>query len=125
MKTWWIFQKDLREGIRNVQLLLALLLPIGLAVLYNVIYPDTTALPKVTVAYAVKGTTTLPRVLRIMTQRQANVQFQRLATAGAVRDRVAREKVDLGLVVPEAFDQHVANGTQPQLRVIVRNGAGA
>lgn len=122
MKTWWIFQKDVREGIRNTQMLLSLVVPIGLAVLYNAIYPDTTALPKVTVAYTVKGTSDLPRIIRIMTKQQADVTLKRQPTAGAVHDLVAREKADVGLVLPGGFDRAVAAGKQPPLRVIIRDG---
>lgn len=123
MKTWWIFQKDVREGIRNVQMLLALVVPIGLAVLYNAIYPDTTALPKVTVAYSMKGTSDLPRVIRAMTKQQADVTFKRQPTPRAVHDLVAREKADVGLVLTAGFDRALATGKQPQLRVIVQKGS--
>src|SRR6516225_4123379 len=59
-----IFGKDLQAGIRNAQILIALLVPLGLGLAYNAMLPDTTKLPAVSLVYSAPDTSRLPSALR-------------------------------------------------------------
>ena len=54
-----IYRKDLRDAIRDSRVLVAILVPIGIGILYNFMFQDTTPKPKATLAYYVPGSTQL------------------------------------------------------------------
>jgi hypothetical protein len=88
-------------------------------------FPDTTALPNVTVAYTTQTPSTLPAVVRSITHRTANVQFERQPNPRAVRDLIVKEKASVGLILPTKFDDRVKSGNSPRLLVIVASGTSA
>lgn len=118
-----IFRKDMQSSIRNAEILIALVVPLGLGLLYNTILPDTTKLPEVTLAYSAGDASRLPGSLSAVTSQTVRLKFMHLASATAVRRDVDREKAGVGLVIPAGFDRALRNGTAPQLRMIVRDGA--
>lgn len=118
-----IFNKDMQTGVRNAQILLALAVPLGLGLAYNVLLPDTTKLPTVSLVYSAPDTSRLPSALRTVTAQMVQLDITRLATPAAVRQQVDKEKAKVGLVIPPGFDQALRAGKSPQVTVVLRDGA--
>jgi ABC-type multidrug transport system permease subunit len=115
--------KDLKDAIRDGRILIALLTPLGLGLVYNVAMPEAQK-PAVTVAIATVDTTALPTALRTFVGSAANLKFNQVQSAAAVRTQVETKKADVGLVVPAGFDAAVTAGAAPTL-VVVRPAASA
>ena len=116
-KVLTILRKDLLDGARNSKILLALLLPLGLGILYNVVFTDTTR-QKATVAYAAAEPSTLPAILRTVAGPTVEITFTQVENAVDVRQLIAQKKANIGIVVPPGFDVAVQRGDTPQLQVI-------
>jgi ABC-2 type transport system permease protein len=118
-----IAAKDVLAAGRDGRMLVALLMPLGLGVLYNVITPDVKK-PTVTVAVASAGETQLPALLQQAGGSTVTVKLQSAADVAAVRSLVNNQKADVGLVVPAGFDSAVSAGEAPAL-TLVRPGGTA
>lgn len=113
-----IFRKDLGDALRDSRVLLAVLLPLGLGLLYNVMFQDTPAVPSVTVAYAAADATTLPQRLKAAIGPVAQVTVVRVSSASDVRQRLSAKQADVGLLVPTGFDAAMARGETPTVTVL-------
>lgn len=113
-----MFRKDLRDAIRDSRVLLAVLLPLGLGLLYNVIFQDTSTVPTVTVAYTAADATTLPARLKTTIGSAAQVTLVQATNAADVRQQLSAKKADIGLIVPSGFDTAVSHGQTPALTVL-------
>jgi ABC-2 type transport system permease protein len=118
-----IFSKDVQTSIRNAQILIALLVPVGLGLAHNTLLPDTTKLPAVSLVYSAPDTTRLPSALRAVTARAVRLDIKRLATPAEVRRQVDKEKATVGLVIPPGFDRALRSGGGPGVTVILRGGS--
>jgi ABC-type multidrug transport system permease subunit len=113
--------KDLKDALRDGRILIALLMPLGLGVIYNVAMPDAQK-PTVTVAIATPDATQLPTALRTIAGSSVNLKFNTFPSAAAVSAQVQAKKADVGLVVPAGFDAAVAAGSAPSLVVVRPTG---
>ncbi len=102
-----ILTKDLRDALRDSRVLVALLMPLGLGLLYSVAFGNETPKPKVKVAYVAARTTALPPAIRSAGQAAVKLTFVPAANDAAVHSLVAAKKADVGLIVPAGFDQAV------------------
>lgn len=109
--------KDLRDAIRDGRILMALLMPIGLGVIYNVVMPDAQK-PVVNVAIASPDATQLPSALRAIAGSTVDLRFRDVASATEVTAQVEAKKADVGLVLPAGFDAAVAAGSAPTLSLV-------
>jgi ABC-2 type transport system permease protein len=114
--------KDLRDAIRDGRILMALLMPIGLGVVYNVVMPDVQK-PVVTVAIASADATQLPAALRTIAGSTLDLRFNNVSSAAEVTAQVEAKKADVGLVLPAGFDAAVAAGSAPTLSVVQPPGS--
>jgi ABC-2 type transport system permease protein len=118
-----IYRKDLRDAIRDARVLMAVLTPLGLGLLYNVIFSDTSARTKTTVAYTMSGDSVLPETLRSDISPRIDISYRVVTDPADVRDLVEREVADVGLVIPAGFDEAVRHGGAPELTVILPESA--
>ncbi|MGZ5982632.1 MAG: ABC transporter permease, partial [Isosphaeraceae bacterium] len=110
--------KDLKDAIRDGRILMALLMPIGLGVAYNVVMPDAQK-PVVTVAIATEDATRLPEALRAVSgSTTVDLRFHNVSSAAEVTAQVEAKKADVGIVLPAGFDASVAAGSAPSLSVV-------
>jgi ABC-2 type transport system permease protein len=109
--------KDLKDAVRDGRILMALLMPLGLGIIYNVAMPGVQK-PTITVAIASGEATALPDALRAISGSTVNLKFNTLPSGTAVKAQVEAKKADVGLVVPAGFDAAVAAGTAPTLVVV-------
>lgn len=109
--------KDLKDAVRDGRILIALLMPLGLGLIYNVAMPEVQK-AAVTVAIASVDTTSLPTALRAVAGSAVELKFNNVQSAAAVRTDVETKKADIGLVVPAGFDLAVAAGSAPTLVVV-------
>lgn len=114
-----IFRKDMRDAVRDTRVLTALLMPLLLGLLYSFMVGDTTSIEKVKVGVYSPGTTQLTRLIAADTPSSVQLTVVTLPSAAAVRDRVKREKVDVGLVLSPGFDAAVRAGHSPGLAVLL------
>jgi len=114
--------KDLKDAIRDGRILMALLMPIGLGVVYNVVMPDVQK-PVVIVAIASADATQLPTALRTIAGSTVDLRFNNVSSAAEVTAQVEAKKAGVGLVLPAGFDAAVAAGSAPTLSVVQPPGS--
>lgn len=113
-----IFRKDLRDAIRDSRVLVAIIVPIGLGILYNFMFQDTTT-QSAKIAWYSPDSTQLVDNIRAVAGETVKLSFIQESSPEAVRGEVGKKKVDIGVVVPAGFDAAVARGATPQLSVLV------
>lgn len=113
-----IFRKDLRDALRDSRVLIAILLPLGLGLLYNVMFQDTSTTPTATVAYATAEASVLPQQLKAALGSSVRVTFVPTKDESDVRRRLTARKADIGLVIPRGFDATLGRGEIPTLHVL-------
>jgi ABC-type multidrug transport system permease subunit len=114
-----IFRKDVLDAMRDARVLMAIIVPFGLGIFYNVIMDDNEPTPEATVVWAGDSTSQLPDKIRETTGDIVDVTLKQAPDEATVRSKVADEDADIGFVIPDGFDQRVTAGEQPQLTVIV------
>ncbi len=115
---WTIFRKDLRDAIRDSRVLVAIIVPIGLGILYNFMFQDTN-MQSAKVAWYSPDTTQIVGNIQAVAGETVKLSFIQEPSADAVRTAAANKKADIGIVVPPGFDGAVAQGTTPQLTVLL------
>lgn len=115
---WSIFRKDLRDAIRDSRVLVAIIVPIGLGIVYNFMYQDTST-PSAKIAYYSPQTTQLMDNIQAVAGEKVTLSFIQETSPGAVRTAVGKKNVDIGIVLPAGFDNAVAEGATPQLAVLI------
>ncbi len=116
-----IFRKDLRDAVRDARVLVAILIPLGIGVLYSFMFQNTSTVPTATLAYAARDATVLPPRLTAMIGPSAQLTLVRVASEAEVRQRIASKQADVGLVIPAGFDTAVGRGETPNLTVLRTN----
>lgn len=114
--------KDLKDAVRDGRVLMALLLPLGLGIVYNVAMPEPKK-PSVTIAIAASEPTALTEAIRTVAGPGVNLTFKNVQNADAVRQQVSSKAADIGLVVPVGFDAAVAAGSPPTLMLVRPGGS--
>lgn len=117
-RIWAIYRKDLRDATRDTRVLVAVLLPLGLGLLYNVMFAKTPTTPTVTIVYTAQSASTLPNRIKTTIGSEARVNLVSVPTETDVRQRLAMKKADVGLIIPNEFDAAVARGESPSLGVL-------
>lgn len=111
-----IFRKDALDGFRDGRILIAILLPFALAVFYDATYPDKPETPSATVAHAAAASS-LEEALGASTD-GARLSFRSSGPA-EVRRLVENEEADVGIVVPQGFDEALGSSQAPELTVVL------
>ncbi len=114
-----IARKDIVDAVRNMHLLFALLLPVGLSLLFSLAFPGPDQLGTLTVAVYDPGGSRLVAALRTLPQ----VRLLDIASSEEL-PAVAAGKAVGGLAVPAGFDAAVAAGQQPELKVYLNSRRG-
>jgi len=115
-----IYRKDMRDALRDSRVLTAILLPLGLGLLYSFMFSDENIrTQKAKVGVVSDGTTQLTTVISKQTGRALRLTFVAVPNAPDLEQQVQRKKVDVGLVVPPGFDAAVKAGESPQLTVVL------
>lgn len=113
--------KDIKDAVRDGRIGMALFMPLGLGLIYNVAMPDVQK-PTITVAVAAADSTQLPNALRALAGSAVELRFNDVQSAAAVNTQVQAKKADIGLVVPAGFDAAIAAGSAPTLVVVRPTG---
>jgi hypothetical protein len=113
-----IFRKDLRDAIRDARVLVAVFVPFGIGIFYNLTFNDETPKPSATVVFASADQTQLPQAIATVINGAIDLAFRQVETAAEVEQIVGEDKANLGLVVPAGFDAAVARGERPTLRIV-------
>lgn len=116
-----IFRKDLRDAVRDARVLIAILIPLGIGVLYSFVFQNAQTVPTATLAYAAPDVTQLPPRLTAVIGPSAQVTIMRVASEAEVRQRIASKQADVGLVIPSEFDAALTRGETPKLTVLRTN----
>jgi ABC-2 family transporter len=113
-----IFRKDLRDAIRDARVLVAILIPLGIGVLYSFMFQNTPTVPTATLAYVASDATQLPPRLTAVIGPSAQLTIVRVTSEAEVTQRIASKQADVGLVIPPGFDAAVSHGATPNLTVL-------
>lgn len=119
-----ILRKDLLDAVRDARVLMALVVPIGIAVFYNFIFNDESTTPDATVAYTADSPTDLPERLAAVIEETVDLTVEEYGSANEVRTSVAEDDADIGLIFPSGFDEDVEQGESPPLEVILPENPG-
>ncbi len=116
-----IARKDIVDGIKNLYILFSLLLPIGLSLLFRLIFPGMDKIVTLTVAIYDPGGSRLATGLRESPQ----VRLIEALSAQQVEDEVENKAIG-GIVVPENLDTAIESGERLTLTVYLnaRRGGG-
>src|SRR5579884_1896666 len=107
------------DAIRDARVLMAILAPLAVGILYNVIYNDQSQHPQATVAYVSPNATGLIDALRATTGETVSLTFVAESDESALRQQIADKKADVGLILPAGFDAAVAAGQAPAIGVVL------
>jgi ABC-type Na+ efflux pump permease subunit len=113
-----IFRKDLLDAIKDARVLLALIVPFGIAILYNFMFDDEQPLPEGTVAYTEVGSE-LPERLEEALEGTMRLELEPHDTPDEVEQVMAEEDASAGLIIPEGFDEAAAAGETPTLGLLM------
>ena len=114
-----IFMKDLIDAIRDARVLVAVVVPLGLGLFYNVSFSDQDpGQPSVTVAYFAAEPSGLPEALREVTTESVTLTFVDADDPESVTGAVRAEEQEIGLVVPAGFDAALLAGDRPTLTLV-------
>lgn len=113
-----MYRKDLRDARRDTRLLMALLIPLLLGVLYGLMFDDESK-PTATLGYVASAESTLPQALEEAASEALIVDLRRVADEVELRRLVRDEDVDVGVLIPAAFDAELAAGEAPGVTVIL------
>lgn len=116
-----IWRKDLFDAIRDMRVLMALVMPLGIGILYNVIFTSFDRKPSATVAIYATAPTKLPDTMRSLLGEVADISFTTAGSEDEVRELVRTKKAPIGLIVPPDFDVSLTNGSRPTLVVVQRD----
>ena len=107
-----IAQKDIVDAVKNLYLLFSLVLPIGISLLFRLVFPGPDELGTLTIAVYDPGGSRLVAALREMFQ----VRLLEVTSDQQLAEGVEKKAVG-GLAVPAGFDAAVEAGEQPELTV--------
>ena len=119
-----IFRRDFRDAARDARILVAILVPFGLGIFYNVAMGEGETVLTADLVYTSADATTLPETMKQLAGPDVTFSIEQVPDAAAVRQRVDGEKADLGLVVPAGFDAAVSAGESPPLTVVRLDATG-
>jgi len=114
-----LFRKDMVDGIRESRVLISLLTPIILAVLYNVLFPDSRVV-EVKAAYVGPESSALVQTLKTRAEsgQSVDLKLQRAASADEARRLVQTKAVDVAFVMPDDVDDAIKAGRAPTVTII-------
>ncbi|MEX2425698.1 MAG: ABC transporter permease [Thermomicrobiaceae bacterium] len=115
-----IYRKDLVDAIKDARVLLALIVPFGIAILYNFMFEDEEPLPEATVAYTEVGSS-LPERLSEALSDTVDLQLEPHDSENEIRQLLQDEDASMGLIIPKGFDQAIEAGEQPPLQLLFRD----
>ncbi len=113
-----IYRKDLRDAMRDSRLIMAVLMPLLLGLLYSVMFKDQSK-PQAKLGYVSAAESVLPAKVKDEASRAVVLRLQRFGTEAELRRQVREESVDAGLVIPDGFDQSLADGRSPRVIVVL------
>jgi len=118
---WVIARKDIVDAIRNLYILFGLVLPIGVSLLFRLLFSNLGELGTLTIAVHDPGGSHVVAELREMSE----VRLLEVNSLEQLSEKVEKEAVG-GLALPLGFDVDVAAGERPELTVYVntRRGGG-
>jgi ABC-2 type transport system permease protein len=114
-----IFKKDFSDAVRDSRILVAIVVPLGLGLIYNFVLDDEPAVPKATVAYVAVEQSQLPEVMQALAGDTLRLSFTTVPDATEARRQVETGDADLGLVLPTGFDAAVASGAAPAITLVM------
>lgn len=113
-----IARKDLVDAIKNSYILIAIILPVGLSILFKLIFPAG----DLTLSVSVYDPGDSQLVAQM--ENQSNVHIIKAVSPDQVRQMTDERETIGGPVIPADFDRGVAAGDQPDLQVYVNDRAG-
>jgi hypothetical protein len=117
-----IYRKDLVDAIKDARVLMALVVPFGIAILYNFMFDDEQPLPTATVVYT-EVESELPERLRDALSDSVELRFETFESAEDVRQQIEDEEASMGIIIPEGFDQALQSGETPSLELLFRSSS--
>jgi ABC-type Na+ efflux pump permease subunit len=118
-----IFRKDLIDAIKDARVLLALIVPFGIAILYNFMFEDEQPMPEGTIAYTDVGSEVPQRIEDALTGIM-RLEFEPFDSPQEVQQVMADQGATVGLIIPEGFDEAAAAGEVPTLELLMPESPG-
>jgi ABC-2 type transport system permease protein len=111
--------KDVRDAVKNRYLLLSMILPVGLSVMFRLVFAGGTGAGTLRLAVYDAGSSRLTAQLRAL----HGVTVTEAETADGLRQE-AGDEAAAGLLVPQGFDAEVDAGRRPALTVYLNRAKG-
>lgn len=119
-----LFSKDLHDAVRDARVLIALVLPLGVGIFYNLTFDDDTAtsVRPTIAAYSADHTNFVAQIDEALAG-LAVIQIDEYDSPDGVREAVAADAASIGLIIGPGFDETLQSGGKPELTVIRAAGS--
>jgi ABC-2 type transport system permease protein len=115
-----IARKDLVDAVKNLYIMFAIVMPIGLSFLFQLVLPSQKDIERVELLVYDQGESQLATNLRAMT----NLEVIAASSEQTLTEKLDSDKsISGGLVIPAGFDAAVAAGAKPELIAYVNSKA--
>jgi ABC-2 type transport system permease protein len=115
-----IARKDILDAIKNRYLLMSMILPIGLSVLFQLVFGGVANAGSLRAAVYDPGSSRLAAQLRAIN----GVNLVDVESVEALK-KESEDNAFGGIFIPEGFDRDVDQGKQPELTVYLNRGMGS
>lgn len=104
-RTAVLFWKELSKGSRSFIIILAVVVPVVLSLLLNLVFGDLFA-GRATLGIVDQGSSRVPEIARTM----GSLSVRQYDSTDELRQAVARGAAEMGMVLPAGFDRQIASG---------------
>jgi ABC-2 type transport system permease protein len=118
-----IFRKDAIDALRDARIVVSLVVPIGLGLLYNGIFPDERLLT-VKLGYHAADASAILDGIRARAGGTTELRIREVADETEARRLVADGTVDLAIVVPAGTDAGLREGRTPTILLVGQQPPG-
>jgi ABC-type Na+ efflux pump permease subunit len=114
-----IARKDILDAIKNRYLLMSMVLPVGMSVVFRILFTDVVSMSALQVAVCDPGGSRLTAQLRALSE----IKLVEVESVDRLQEEVGDDAVG-GLFIPEDFDAEVDLGEQPELTIYMNSRKG-
>ncbi len=106
-RTWFLYLKEIAQGPKNFLFVLSLVMPLLLTLLFSLIFSSTIS-GKAGIGIVDEGTSKLTE----LTAQNQSVLVHTYDDVATLKKAIERGSLDVGLVLPAGFDDHLVAGKQ-------------
>ena len=119
-----IFRKDAVDALKDARIVVSLIVPIGLGLLYNSIFPEE-GLQAVKLGYHAADASAILEGIKSQAGDAVDLRVREIADEAEARALIAAGDIDVGLIVPAGIDAALRQGQTPTVVLIAQQPPGS